>query len=71
MTRAYYDEMYDEAGEVRPHYREVARWLAQTPAELLAQRRREADLLFRRAGITFTLCGDEQDTEPVILVQQQ
>ena len=27
-----------------------------------AQRRREADLLFHRAGITFTLYGDEQDT---------
>ena len=26
--------------------------------ELLAQRRREADLLFHRAGITFTLYGD-------------
>ncbi len=44
-----------------PHYR-VARWLADTPDELLAQRRREADLLFHRAGITFTLYGDEQGT---------
>ncbi len=50
MIRTYYDEMYDGAGQVRPHYREFARWLAETPAELLAQRRREADLLFHRAG---------------------
>ena len=63
MIRTYYDEMYDGAGQVRPHYREFARWLADTPAELLAQRRREADLLFHRAGITFTLYGDEQGTE--------
>jgi len=38
MIRTYYDEMYDGAGQVRPHYREFARWLAETPAELLAQR---------------------------------
>ena len=48
MIRTYYDEMYDGAGQVRPHYREFARWLADTPAELLAQRRREADLLLDR-----------------------
>ncbi len=58
--------MYDAAGVVRPHYREFARWLGDTPPELLAQRRREADLLFHRAGITFTLYGDEQGTERLI-----
>ena len=66
MIRTYYDEMYDGAGQVRPHYREFARWLADTPTELLAQRRREADLLFHRAGITFTLYGDELGTERLI-----
>ena len=25
MIRTYYDEMYDGAGQVRPHYREFAR----------------------------------------------
>ena len=43
-----------------------ARWLGEAPPELLAQRRREADLLFHRAGITFTLYGDEQGTERLI-----
>ncbi|QAY92493.1 circularly permuted type 2 ATP-grasp protein [Pseudomonas sp. ACM7] len=66
MIRTYFDEMYDAGGQVRPHYREFARWLAETPDELLAQRRREADLLFHRAGITFTLYGDEQGTERLI-----
>lgn len=36
------------------------------PEEQLLQRRREADLLFHRAGITFTLYGDEQGTERLI-----
>ena len=66
MARTFYDEMYDASGAVRPHYREFARWLAETPDDLLAQRRREADLLFHRAGITFTLYGDDQGTERLI-----
>ncbi len=66
MVRQFYDEMYDAHGNVRPHYQEFARWLAATPEDQLAQRRREADLLFHRAGITFTLYGDEQGTERLI-----
>ncbi|WP_347506411.1 circularly permuted type 2 ATP-grasp protein [Pseudomonas anguilliseptica] len=66
MARTFYDEMYDASGAVRPHYQAFARWLAETPDELLAQRRREADLLFHRAGITFTLYGDDQGTERLI-----
>ncbi|UZE21416.1 circularly permuted type 2 ATP-grasp protein [Pseudomonas sp. B21-056] len=66
MPRAFFDEMYDAKGDCRPHYQAFARWLADTPVELLDQRRREADLLFHRAGITFTLYGDEQGTERLI-----
>ncbi|MBB3103645.1 circularly permuted type 2 ATP-grasp protein [Azomonas macrocytogenes] len=66
MSRSFYDEMYDANGECRPHYQEFARWLAETPPDILAQRRREADLLFHRAGITFTLYGDKQGTERLI-----
>ena len=66
MAAGFYDEMYDSKGVVRAHYREFARWLESMPPEQLAQRRREADLLFHRAGITFTLYGDEQGTERLI-----
>ena len=66
MARQFYDEMYDARGNCRVHYQAFARWLASTPPEQLAQRRREADLLFHRAGITFTLYGDEQGTERLI-----
>lgn len=66
MSRAFFNEMYDTNGACRSHYQPFARWLADTPTELLAQRRREADLLFHRAGITFTLYGDEQGTERLI-----
>lgn len=66
MDRQFFDEMYDADGVCRPHYRGFANWLENTPQELLAQRRREADLLFHRAGITFTLYGDAQGTERLI-----
>ena len=66
MARSFFDEMNDANGLCRAHYQDFSRWLANTPPELLAQRRREADLLFHRAGITFTLYGDEQDTERLI-----
>ncbi|NBA93922.1 circularly permuted type 2 ATP-grasp protein [Pseudomonas sp. R5(2019)] len=66
MIRTGFDEMYAADGSVRPHYRAFAQWLGQTPPELLTQRRREAELLFHRAGITFTLYGDEQGTERLI-----
>jgi len=66
MNRSAVDEMHGADGQIREHYREFARWLAHTPDELLARRRREADLLFHRAGITFTLYGDEQGTERLI-----
>ncbi|MBC3640911.1 circularly permuted type 2 ATP-grasp protein, partial [Klebsiella sp. Kps] len=54
MARSFFDEMNDANGVCRAHYQDFSRWLANTPPELLAQRRREADLLFHRAGITFT-----------------
>ena len=66
MARVFYDEMHDAAGACRPHYTEFARWLADMPGEHLQQRRREADLLFYRAGIPFTLYGDDQGTERLI-----
>ncbi|MCQ4264211.1 hypothetical protein CXK91_20770 [Stutzerimonas stutzeri] len=66
MDRVFYDEMFDPQGGCRPHYQPFSSWLSSTPADMLAQRRREADLLFHRAGITFTLYGDEQGTERLI-----
>ncbi|MBE7375570.1 circularly permuted type 2 ATP-grasp protein [Pseudomonas lopnurensis] len=66
MDRVFYDEMHDAHGACRPHYQAFSAWLSDTPSDVLAQRRREADLLFHRAGITFTLYGDEQGTERLI-----
>ncbi|HUB65113.1 MAG TPA: circularly permuted type 2 ATP-grasp protein [Methylocella sp.] len=49
-------------GSIRPVYGKIARWLASTPAGVLAARRSQAELLFRRIGITFAVYGEgEQD----------
>lgn len=66
MDRVFYNEMYDAQGVCRAHYKAFSTWLSDTPPDLLAQRRREADLLFHRAGITFTLYGDDQGTERLL-----
>src|SRR3546814_5926435 len=51
---------------VRPPYQAYKRWLDTIPADLLARRRLEADLLFRRLGITFAVYGEGGDTERLI-----
>ncbi|WP_082366579.1 circularly permuted type 2 ATP-grasp protein [Paenacidovorax caeni] len=58
--------MLDAQGNVRPHYHAFAQWLASQPDEAMAARRLEADLNFRRIGITFTMAGDADGTERLI-----
>jgi uncharacterized circularly permuted ATP-grasp superfamily protein len=53
-------------GEVRAHFRALADWLAETPADRVADKRREADLLFHRVGITFAVYGDDEGAERLI-----
>jgi uncharacterized circularly permuted ATP-grasp superfamily protein len=62
----FFDEMHGLAGEVLPHYRRYADWLARLPPEVLAQKRQEADVLFQRVGITFAVYGDEAAEERLI-----
>lgn len=62
----FYDEMYVQDGIVRPHYREYEAWLSQQTPEWMARKRAEADLTFRRVGITFAVYGDEAGTERLI-----
>ena len=66
MPISHYDEMHDKHGEVRPHFRALSEWLAETPSARVAEKRREADLLFHRVGITFAVYGDEAGAERLI-----
>jgi uncharacterized circularly permuted ATP-grasp superfamily protein len=63
---AAFDEMTGPCGGLRPAYRELALWLKETPADALEYRRQEAELLFRRIGITFAVYGEADSTERLI-----
>ena len=63
----FFNEMYsDGATEAREHYREFQAWLSQQPAAVIARKQAEADLLFRRVGITFAVYGNDAGTERLI-----
>jgi uncharacterized circularly permuted ATP-grasp superfamily protein len=53
-------------GKVRPAYAELSAWLAEVPPDILDQRRKEAELLFRRIGITFAVYGEAEAQERLI-----
>ncbi len=61
-----FDEMNLPGGDLRPAYHELARWLKETPPDTLEYRRQEAELLFRRIGITFAVYGEAESTERLI-----
>ena len=63
---AAFDEMGIASSTTRPLYCEVARWLKETPPELLASRRAQAEYMFRRIGITFGVYGDKDAAERLI-----
>jgi len=63
---AAFDEMKGHHGDVRPAYRELSRWLAEVPPDVLDYRRREAELIFRRIGITFAVYGEADAQERLI-----
>jgi len=61
-----FDEMGLGGESVRPLYRQIARWLEETPPEVLASRRAQAEYMFRRIGITFGVYGDKDAAERLI-----
>jgi len=57
-----FDEMH--AGErTRAHYQGYERWLAEQPQGQMQARREEAEVIFRRVGITFAVYGDKDSGE--------
>lgn len=65
----FFDEMYTGNGNgtaVRPHYNEFAAWLSAQSAETIQRKRAEADIIFRRVGITFAVYGNDAGTERLI-----
>ena len=61
-----FDEMAGPDGTMRNAYRSYNDWLVETPTERLVRKHEQADILFRRLGITFTVYGEEEGTERLI-----
>jgi uncharacterized circularly permuted ATP-grasp superfamily protein len=66
-----FDEMFGHGGittgaEVRSAYASIRAWLDHSPPEMMAARRRQAELFFRRIGITFAVYGDPDAAERLI-----
>jgi uncharacterized circularly permuted ATP-grasp superfamily protein len=60
-------QAFDEMGtEPRQAYAALKAWLDETPASYLQTRHAQAELFFRRIGITFAVYGDAQADERLI-----
>ncbi len=61
-----FDEMHAANGDIRAAYRDYSAWLTDQSLERLRQKHAQADLLFRRLGITFTVYGEDEGGERLI-----
>ncbi|RZL10287.1 MAG: circularly permuted type 2 ATP-grasp protein [Rubrivivax sp.] len=58
----FFDEMHASRDDVREHYQVYGRWLGRQPGDEMQSRREEAEMIFRRVGITFAVYGDKDET---------
>jgi uncharacterized circularly permuted ATP-grasp superfamily protein len=61
----FFDEMLDESGKIRPHYRRFCSLFESLGTDEFADKRHSIDLAFLRQGITFNVYGDSQGTERI------
>jgi uncharacterized circularly permuted ATP-grasp superfamily protein len=62
----FWDEMVAAPGEVRDHYRALARQLARLSPEDVARRQRAADYSFQSRGITFAVNQGPEGVEKIM-----
>lgn len=61
-----FDEMHDVSDGVRNAYRAYSQWLETTAIERLIEKHQQADLIFKRLGITFSVYGSDEGAERLI-----
>jgi uncharacterized circularly permuted ATP-grasp superfamily protein len=66
LAGGIFDEMFGIDGQVRDGYHTLSHFLKNTPADFLKTRNKDAELFFRRIGITFNVYGDTEGTERII-----
>ena len=65
-TNTCFDEMTSSEGKIRSIYLGYSQWLNDTSPGQLKSKTQEAELLFRRVGITFNVYGETDGTERLI-----
>jgi uncharacterized circularly permuted ATP-grasp superfamily protein len=61
-----FDEMHGLRNGLRKAYRTYQEWLDTMPHERLLEKHQQADLIFRRLGVTFSVYGSEEGVERLI-----
>jgi uncharacterized circularly permuted ATP-grasp superfamily protein len=64
--RRPFDEMLGHDRQLRHAYATYSKWLDSAPKDRLVRKHQQADLMFRRLGITFAVYGEEEGTERLI-----
>lgn len=55
-------EFFTKGAQIREHYKIYDEWLARQPGDTMAKRREEAEIIFRRVGITFAVYGEKDES---------
>ncbi|MEC9068042.1 MAG: circularly permuted type 2 ATP-grasp protein [Pseudomonadota bacterium] len=63
---AIFDEMRADDGAVRPAYRDYLNWYEDQESRFLMGKHRDAEIAFRRTGITFNVYGEDEAEERLI-----
>ncbi len=61
MMPATLDEMHQQGGSTRLHYQAYEQWLKAQPDAQMRSRIAEAEMIFRRVGITFAVYGAKDE----------
>src|SRR5512132_4707463 len=61
-----FDEMHGLRNGLCKAYRTYQEWLDTMPQERLLEKHQQADLIFRRLGVTFSVYGSEEGVERLI-----
>lgn len=64
-TGNFFDEVFSDDRQVRPHYDRVVKSLSTLSPNDFAMRQQTADAAFLKQGVTFTVYGDEKGTERI------
>lgn len=62
----FFDEMFAHGSDARAAYQSIDHWVSSEDASVLHKKIDEAELFFRRTGITFNVYGDDEATERLI-----